>query len=84
MPRRRRPATRHEPFTTTYARSTLAGWINAILEAGLVLEAIAEPQADEQTARAHPEVADTRIAPYFLIPRARKPTDHHIHQTRPG
>jgi SAM-dependent methyltransferase len=75
---------RHEPFTITYARRTLAGWINAILEAGFVLEAIAEPHADEQTARAHPEVADTRIAPYFLILRARKPTDHHLHQTRRG
>jgi hypothetical protein len=63
---------RHVPFTITYARRTLSGWINAILDAGLDLEAIAEPHADEQTARAHPEVADTRIAPYFLILRARK------------
>jgi 2-polyprenyl-3-methyl-5-hydroxy-6-metoxy-1,4-benzoquinol methylase len=29
--------------------------------------------ADEQTATRHPEVADTRIVPYFLIVRARKP-----------
>ena len=38
-----------------------------------IIEAIAEPHADEQTAAAHPEVADTRIAPYCLIVRARKP-----------
>lgn len=63
---------RHEPFTITYARRTLAGWIKAVLGAGLAIEAIDEPHADEQTARAHPEVADTRIAPYFLILRARK------------
>jgi SAM-dependent methyltransferase len=64
---------RHEPFTITYARRTVTGWINAVLQAGLGIEAIAEPHADEQTAHAHPEVADTRIAPYFLILRARKP-----------
>jgi SAM-dependent methyltransferase len=64
---------RHEPFTITYARRTLAGWFNAVAAAGLAIEAVAEPHADEQTARDHPEVADTRIAPYFLIVRARKP-----------
>jgi SAM-dependent methyltransferase len=62
---------RHEPFTIAYARRTLAGWINAVLGAGFTIEAIDEPHADEQTARTHPEVADTRIAPYFLILRAR-------------
>ena len=64
---------RHEPFTVTYARRTLTGWVNAVLAAGLSIEAIAEPHADEETARDHPEVADTRIVPYFLILRARKP-----------
>jgi SAM-dependent methyltransferase len=64
---------RHRPFTITYARRTLAGWLTAVLAAGLTIEAIAEPHADEATAAAHPEVADTRIAPYFLIVRARKP-----------
>ena len=63
---------RYQPFTITYARRTLAGWLSAVLGAGLVIEAIAEPFADEETA-AHPRVADTRIAPYFLIVRARKP-----------
>ncbi len=65
----------HEPFTITYARRTFAGWIRAVLQAGLAIDAIAEPHADEETALAHPEVADTRIAPYFLILRARKPLD---------
>ena len=64
---------RYAPFTVTYARRTLAGWLGAALAAGLGIEAIAEPCADEQTAAAHPEGADTRIAPYFLIVRARKP-----------
>jgi SAM-dependent methyltransferase len=64
---------RHRPFTITYARRTLAGWLTAVLSARLIIEAVAEPRADEATAAAHPEVADTRIAPYFLIVRARKP-----------
>ena len=57
---------RHQPFTITYARRTLAGWLSAVLASGLAIEAIAEPCADEETAAANPQVADTRIAPYFL------------------
>jgi len=64
---------RHRPFTITYARRTLAGWLTAVLDSGLIIEAIAEPRADRQTAAMHPEVADTRIAPYFLLVRSRKP-----------
>jgi len=64
---------RHEPFTITYARRTFTGWLTAVLDAGLTVEAIAEPCADERTAADHPEVADTRIVPYFLLVRARKP-----------
>jgi len=64
---------RYEPFTITYARRTFTGWLTAVLDAGLTVEAIAEPCADERTAADHPEVADTRIVPYFLLVRARKP-----------
>jgi SAM-dependent methyltransferase len=60
------------PFEITYARRTVAGWLNAVLGAGLAVTAVGEPHADEETARAHPEVADTRIAPYFLIIQARR------------
>ncbi len=44
-----------------------------MLGAGLRVEAVAEPRADEQTAAGHPEIADTRIVPHFLQVRARKP-----------
>jgi len=64
---------RHRPFTITYARRTFSGWLGAVIAAGLVVEAVDEPHADDKTARDHPEVADTRIAPYFLLLRARKP-----------
>lgn len=60
------------PFEITYARRTLAGWLNAVLACGFAIEAIDEPRADEATAAAHPQVADTRVAPYFLIVRARR------------
>lgn len=63
---------RYRPFTITYARRTLSGWLTAVLGAGLAIEAVAEPYANEATAVAHPEVADTRVVPYFLIVRARK------------
>jgi SAM-dependent methyltransferase len=63
---------RHRKFEITYARRTVAGWLNAIAGAGLAIEAVAEPHADEATAAAHPEVADTRLAPYSLIVRAAR------------
>jgi SAM-dependent methyltransferase len=63
---------RHRPFTISYARRTLAGWLNAVVNAGLAIEQIGEPCADEATAATHEEVADTRIAPYFLLVRAHR------------
>ena len=63
---------RVRPFTITYAWRTLTGWFRAFVDAGLTVEAIDEPHADDQTAVERPEVADTRIAPYFLHFRARK------------
>jgi ubiquinone/menaquinone biosynthesis C-methylase UbiE len=62
----------HRPFTITYVRRTLARWLEAFRAAGLVVDAIGEPYASEDLARDHPEVADTRIVPYFLHLRARK------------
>jgi SAM-dependent methyltransferase len=62
----------HRPFTITYARRTLTGWFEAFRAAGLVIDSLGEPYAAEDIARDHPEVADTRIVPYFLHLRARK------------
>jgi SAM-dependent methyltransferase len=61
------------PFEITYARRTLAGWLNAVIGTGLVITAVDEPHASETVAAARPDVADTRIAPYFLIVQARQP-----------
>lgn len=60
------------PFEITYARRTLSGWLNSAISSGLAVTALAEPHADETTAARHPEVADTRIVPYFLIVQAQR------------
>jgi ubiquinone/menaquinone biosynthesis C-methylase UbiE len=62
---------RHEPFTITWTRRTLSGWLNLVVDAGLTLDRVIEPAATPEVAERHPEVADTRITPYFLIVRAR-------------
>jgi ubiquinone/menaquinone biosynthesis C-methylase UbiE len=63
---------RHEPFTITAARRTVSSWMNLVIDAGLTIERVVEPVASAQTAALHPEVADTRIVPFFLIVRARR------------
>jgi SAM-dependent methyltransferase len=63
---------RYRPFTIRYARRTLSSWMNAVVESGLALEMMSEPHASTRVAREHPEVSDTRVAPYFLHVRARK------------
>ena len=61
---------RHEPFTITWSRRTVSSWINLVIASGFAIDHVAEPFADQATAAAHPEVADTRIVPYCLIIRA--------------
>lgn len=64
---------RHRPFEITYARRTVAGWLHAVLDAGLVIEAVAEPSADDPAIARQPSLARTRIVPWSLIVRARRP-----------
>jgi ubiquinone/menaquinone biosynthesis C-methylase UbiE len=52
---------------------TLSEWLNAVIESGFSMEKVAEPSADEETAKRVPAVSDTRIAAYFLHVRCRKP-----------
>lgn len=60
------------PFHVPRFDRSLAWWLNTIAATGLRLEAAEEPVADAETARRVPTVADTRIAPLFLILRGRK------------
>jgi ubiquinone/menaquinone biosynthesis C-methylase UbiE len=64
--------TRYRPFTIRYARRTLSSWMNAVVDTGFAIEMTAEPHASPKVAKEHPEVSDTRVAPYFLHIRARK------------
>lgn len=52
---------------------TLSGWLNPILERGLVLERIEEPRPSKRLIRKYPRLADARIVAYFLLLRCRKP-----------
>jgi len=62
-----------EPFAVPIFHRTLADWLNAIIQAGFILEGVAEPKADDETARRVPAVQDTRVVAYFLHVRCRKP-----------
>jgi ubiquinone/menaquinone biosynthesis C-methylase UbiE len=62
-----------KPFEVPVFHRTLAEWLNAVMQAGFVLERIVEPSADEDTARRVPAVEDTRVVAYFLHVRCRKP-----------
>ena len=61
------------PFEVPIFHRTLAEWLNAVIQAGFVIERVAEPKADDETARRVPAVADTRLVAYFLHIRCRKP-----------
>ncbi|NLV73197.1 MAG: class I SAM-dependent methyltransferase [Chloroflexi bacterium] len=54
-------------------RRTLAGWLNPLFERGLVLERLEEPHASKRQAQRNPRLAASRIVPYFMLLRCRKP-----------
>jgi len=68
------PETRraYDPFEIPRFHRTLSEWLNAVVDAGFTIERIAEPRADEETARRVPRIADTRIVAYYLHVRCRK------------
>jgi hypothetical protein len=52
---------------------TFSTLVNGILVAGLMLERVLEPMPTERWLRDHPQFADERRRPMFLMVRARKP-----------
>lgn len=52
---------------------TFSTLVNGVLDAGLMLERVLEPMPSEQWLGDHPQFADERRRPMFLMLRARKP-----------
>ena len=52
---------------------TLSRWLNSLIEAGFVLERLAEPYPGDESVRQHPGLQGARVFAYFLHIRARKP-----------
>lgn len=68
--------TREETWFVSGVRKvhrTLATLVNGVVDAGLVVERLVEPVPDEQWLRDHPQWAEERRRPIFLMVRARTP-----------
>ncbi|MFW9818378.1 MAG: class I SAM-dependent methyltransferase [Candidatus Thorarchaeota archaeon] len=52
---------------------TLSEWLNLLIEKGFILERFCEPYIEDDILKVHPEEYDSRIIPFFLIIRCRKP-----------
>jgi ubiquinone/menaquinone biosynthesis C-methylase UbiE len=64
---------KYPKFKTPYFERTLSDWLNLVIDAGFVLEQLAEPSPTDEVLREHPEEYDARIIAFFLIVRGRKP-----------
>jgi SAM-dependent methyltransferase len=62
-----------QPFRVPRFHRTLSGWVQLIVEAGLIIECFGEPRVSRDVARTVPVLEDTLVAPLFLHIRARKP-----------
>jgi SAM-dependent methyltransferase len=72
-PREEREKT--EPFRVPRFHRTLSGWVQLIVDAGLVIECFGEPRVSLEVAKAEPALEDTLVAPIFLHIRAIKPVE---------
>ena len=64
-----------EPFRVPRFHRTLSGWVDLLVEAGLVIERFGEPRVSADVAKAEPTLEDTLVAPIFLHIRALKPVE---------
>ena len=64
---------KHPKFRVPRFTRPLSSWMNLLIDSGFVIERLCEPCADDETAKRHPEVADTRIVACSLHVRCRKP-----------
>ena len=69
------PQRQHWPrFRIPRFHRTLSSWLNLLIAAGFIIEALGEPKADDVIAAQCPTVADTQIVAYFLHICCRKPS----------
>jgi ubiquinone/menaquinone biosynthesis C-methylase UbiE len=52
---------------------TLSQWFNTLIQAGFQIEYVHEPCPDDASIAQHPALQDSKVAPYFLHIRCRKP-----------
>jgi ubiquinone/menaquinone biosynthesis C-methylase UbiE len=60
-------------FKSPVFRRTFSQWLNALIDAGFLLERVSEPRPGDDTVQACPDVQDAQVVAYFLHIRARKP-----------
>jgi ubiquinone/menaquinone biosynthesis C-methylase UbiE len=60
-------------FKTPRFFRTLSTWVNALFDAGFVIEQFQEPRVSDETLRRVPDFADAQIVPLWLNVRCRKP-----------
>ena len=63
-----------EKFKVPVFNRTLTFWLNAITDAGFVIEKVNEPFPDDEMIKQYPSLQDARIVAYFLHIRCRKPS----------
>ena len=59
-------------FRTPRFRRTVSCWLTMIVDAGLQIERVSEPQASDEAAARFPKLQGTHVAPFFLHLRCRK------------
>jgi SAM-dependent methyltransferase len=64
---------RHPNFQVPVFNLTMSQWVNAVVAAGFVLEAMQEPCPTEEQMARHPYLKKARVVAYFLHLRCRKP-----------
>jgi SAM-dependent methyltransferase len=60
------------PFRTPYFTRTLSAWLNLLVDAGFVIERLAEPRPSDEVVARWPNVQDAQVVAYFLHVRGRK------------
>ncbi|MFC2094861.1 class I SAM-dependent methyltransferase [Candidatus Bipolaricaulota bacterium] len=61
------------PFKVPRFTMTLSSWLNMLLDAGFVIERVAEPMPSDEIVQRFPNLQDAQVVAYFLHVRVCKP-----------